>query len=977
MAAFVDGTLEVATFWLQAVADSIFPGLLLVAAVALGLRYTSWLNAAGRYVILWSVLAALVVLPAGIIAWRTIDLQELVPVGLTESNTATTTAATNQSVTFHRSPDQTANQFYDHNRGESSIGHTERSSIASPTPGRRFEPAGATLGEILLGLLPISILALWLIGAVMALIRLGLAYRSMRRVLAASVPAPTDIDVRLEHWSGVIGNSRPVRVRVTDSLVSPAATGFRTGTILLPKRLMNQLTAGELDTILLHELTHLSRRDDWCRLGEQFILSLWFFHPLLHWLVRRIDLQREIACDDAVVVHTRRPAAYARTLAKLVEMSNGQAPLALSPGAVLSKKHIFARFAMLLNSKRGRSRPMSRSRLTATVVAVLAAFILALQVPSVVAVPKAEFSLDEVLARIDGSATTSVAQGEEPDYAESHANSEPVFYAAEPEPDPEPGAPRSRWVPSTPSVPSVPAVPSVPSPPSAPSALRAGVVSDIRDAISDIGHSISRSIDGSHVRISYHDDGHRVSVEYDGEIEFGDDDRSVVAITDDGYLEIEERRGRDRKRLLIEPTRDGLDYLYYEDGRAAEFDSEAQEWAGDLIEQVIRESGIGAEKRVERIREEDGVEGVLEEISRIESDYVKRIYVDALLESGPLSDSETDDLIELGTRQIDSDYEKAELLIAIADHRGPDFAVTETFVDATASISSDYETRRVLSAVVLDREVPSEVVEGVLEIAAEMDSDYEKAELLIDMSPHIGTDTGHLRAYLTALRGLDSDFETRRVLNALGLRDDLEPELAEIVLEVAMDMDSDFEKAELLIDMAAMSGDDEKLMGMYLDATATISSDYEQRRVLSALSFGRHTNPRLISQVLDMLEVMDSDYDKAEYLTHVAAICWEDSSLRLDYIRACAAIGSDYDRKRALNEVLAHDDLDRASLEDILRLSRRFNSDYERAQVLEEIAGAVARHPELEDEYLDVIESMSSQYERDRLYRSYLRGRPD
>jgi protocatechuate 3,4-dioxygenase beta subunit len=65
---------------------------------------------------------------------------------------------------------------------------------------------------------------------------------------------------------------------------------------------------------LLHELAHLNRRDDWAKAGEEVVRSFFFFHPLVQWLLNRLDGERERLCDVAVVRHGVTPRQLARIL---------------------------------------------------------------------------------------------------------------------------------------------------------------------------------------------------------------------------------------------------------------------------------------------------------------------------------------------------------------------------------------------------------------------------------------------------------------------------------------------------------------------------------------------------------------------------------------------------------------------------------------------------------------------------------------
>lgn len=69
--------------------------------------------------------------------------------------------------------------------------------------------------------------------------------------------------------------------------------------LLLPEH--RDLSAGELDMALAHELAHLRRGDLWWGCIPALARHLFFFHPLVHMAVREYALAREADCDRAVV----------------------------------------------------------------------------------------------------------------------------------------------------------------------------------------------------------------------------------------------------------------------------------------------------------------------------------------------------------------------------------------------------------------------------------------------------------------------------------------------------------------------------------------------------------------------------------------------------------------------------------------------------------------------------------------------------
>src|ERR1700678_383467 len=129
---------------------------------------------------------------------------------------------------------------------------------------------------------------------------------------------------------------RPLEICTTNALDRPSVIGFFAPRILIPAWLFDRLTPGELEQIVLHETEHLRRGDDWTNLLQKLSLILFPLNPVLLWMERKLCLEREMACDEAVIRVTRAPRAYAACLTTLAERGieyRSQATEALSLGA--------------------------------------------------------------------------------------------------------------------------------------------------------------------------------------------------------------------------------------------------------------------------------------------------------------------------------------------------------------------------------------------------------------------------------------------------------------------------------------------------------------------------------------------------------------------------------------------------------------------------------------------------------------------
>ena len=171
----------------------------------------------------------------------------------------------------------------------------------------------------------------WALGASVAMARLaaGLWHlRRLRQSCTAIVVADLDPAVRKTveaiGASGTVDSksvSKSVTIATSDCVRVPAAIGFWKRTIILPAWALRELPAEDLNVILLHEFAHLRRWDDWTNLIQKIVRALFFFHPAVWWIDNRLSVEREMACDDAVLAETANPHGYATCLVSLLEKS--------------------------------------------------------------------------------------------------------------------------------------------------------------------------------------------------------------------------------------------------------------------------------------------------------------------------------------------------------------------------------------------------------------------------------------------------------------------------------------------------------------------------------------------------------------------------------------------------------------------------------------------------------------------------------
>jgi beta-lactamase regulating signal transducer with metallopeptidase domain len=147
-------------------------------------------------------------------------------------------------------------------------------------------------------------------------------------------------------------SARRVELYSSDALQVPTAIGFLKPAVVLPSWTLRELSPAELNAVVLHELAHLRRWDDWTNLAQKVLRALLFFHPAVWWVESRLSLEREMACDDMVLAQTADPRAYAECLVSLAEKNLLQRGVALAQAAVGRMRQTSQRILQILDAGR-------------------------------------------------------------------------------------------------------------------------------------------------------------------------------------------------------------------------------------------------------------------------------------------------------------------------------------------------------------------------------------------------------------------------------------------------------------------------------------------------------------------------------------------------------------------------------------------------------------------------------------------------
>src|SRR6202140_16840 len=208
----------------------------------------------------------------------------------------------------------------------------------------------------------------WAFGAGVGMMRLVAGLWRLRRLRLSCTPiVAADLDPAVRKTVDAIGASalvvsssisisRSITIATSEYVRVPAAIGFWKRTIVLPAWALRELPAQDLNVILLHEFAHLRRWDDWTNLIQKIVRALFFFHPAVWWIEKRISVEREMACDDAVLAETANPHGYAACLVSLLEKNLAhrlaQRRWSMAQAAVHRAREASLRLAQILDKNR-------------------------------------------------------------------------------------------------------------------------------------------------------------------------------------------------------------------------------------------------------------------------------------------------------------------------------------------------------------------------------------------------------------------------------------------------------------------------------------------------------------------------------------------------------------------------------------------------------------------------------------------------
>ncbi len=231
------------------------------------------------------------------------------------------------------------------------------------------------------------VLRVYMAGLLVLLLRLiGQRWAVRRFSRRETVVQDGDWMVLLGECADRMGVHRPVRLLRSREHNVPVTFGTRRPAIVIPA-IADTWTEDRRRAVMCHELAHVSRYDCLTHTFAMAVCALYWFHPAVWWIARRLRVERELACDDRVIAAGTEPREYAGHLLEIAYSFGGRRAPALAV-SMARPGQLEGRMLAALDNARNRTVPALGACLAGTAAALMLLVLIAAAKPMVaVAMP--------------------------------------------------------------------------------------------------------------------------------------------------------------------------------------------------------------------------------------------------------------------------------------------------------------------------------------------------------------------------------------------------------------------------------------------------------------------------------------------------------------------------------------------------------------------------------------------------------------
>ena len=294
-------------------------------------------------------------------------------------------------------------------RGDIPNANADASRLTSLAPAASINTDRAAFSRLSRLSWPAVTLAVWLAGAVLLMASTAVDLWRVRRIVRNGLPWPA-LQQRVAALAAQAQVRRQVVILRHEKVAAPFMCGLWRPAIVLPAA-ATTWSDEDVTRALIHELEHVRRRDWIIQCAARLACGGYWFHPLVWIAWRRLSLEAERACDDAVV-QRMEGTGYAEQLVVMAQrLSHASAPPVLG---MANRSDLASRVAAILDGMQRRGRAGSVRIATILTAAVLIGAAIVPVRAVVSATPRAATSVasDRPITRLDVALVGAAGDGD-------------------------------------------------------------------------------------------------------------------------------------------------------------------------------------------------------------------------------------------------------------------------------------------------------------------------------------------------------------------------------------------------------------------------------------------------------------------------------------------------------------------------------------------------------------------------------------
>ncbi|HEY2018832.1 MAG TPA: M56 family metallopeptidase [Bryobacteraceae bacterium] len=176
------------------------------------------------------------------------------------------------------------------------------------------------------------LLAVWVIGSALVAIRWWMRWHPLAAAVHAAHPLTSGRQIEaFRRVQQMVTVRQHVCIAISESLLEPGVFGISRPVLLLPAGIADRLSDAQLDAIVAHELCHVRRNDNLAAALHMAVEAIFWFHPVVWWIGRRLVEERERACDEDVLRLGNDSRVYAESILRACQFYL-QSPVACVSG---------------------------------------------------------------------------------------------------------------------------------------------------------------------------------------------------------------------------------------------------------------------------------------------------------------------------------------------------------------------------------------------------------------------------------------------------------------------------------------------------------------------------------------------------------------------------------------------------------------------------------------------------------------------